>query len=58
MIEFSAQDVEFMHQRGSNPEDVQHQLEMFRKGFDFAIWTVPPRRTTASSNCRKNRWRN
>lgn len=36
MIGFSAQDVEFMHQRGSNPEDVQHQLEMFRKGFDFA----------------------
>lgn len=25
-----------MRQRGSNPDEVQHQLEIFQKGFDFA----------------------
>ncbi|MCR4680775.1 MAG: DUF4301 family protein [Bacteroidales bacterium] len=34
--QFSSQDLDFMRQRGSNPEEVQHQLDIFAKGFDFA----------------------
>lgn len=35
-IQFSSLDLEFMRARGSNPEEVQHQLDIFKKGFDFA----------------------
>lgn len=35
MFDFTTADLEQMRQRGSNPEDVQRQLENFRNGFDF-----------------------
>ncbi|MCQ2275835.1 MAG: DUF4301 family protein [Bacteroidales bacterium] len=36
MVNFTSQDLEFMRQRGSAPENVEHQLECFQKGFDYA----------------------
>lgn len=36
MEKFTPEDLEFMCQRGSNPETVQQQLETFQRGFDFA----------------------
>lgn len=34
--QFTPQDLDFMRARGSNPDEVQHQLDIFKKGFDFA----------------------
>lgn len=36
MENFTPEDLDFMRQRGSNPETVQHQLDAFKKGFEFA----------------------
>ena len=36
MNTFTPEDLEFMRQRGSNPEDVQKQLDNFKRGFAFA----------------------
>ena len=36
MTEFTPQDLDFMRHRGSDPAIVEHQLECFCKGFDFA----------------------
>lgn len=36
MTTFTAQDLQFMKERGSNPADVERQLENFQRGFDFA----------------------
>ncbi|MCQ2283910.1 MAG: DUF4301 family protein [Bacteroidales bacterium] len=36
MMNFTSEDLEYMRQRGSNPDNVQQQLENFQKGFDFA----------------------
>lgn len=41
MIQFTEEDLEFMRQRGSCPENVQKQLENFQKGFDFACLDRP-----------------
>lgn len=36
MITFTPEDLNFLKQRGSDPEQVRQQLECFEKGFDFA----------------------
>ncbi len=36
MIDFSQQDIDFMKQRGSDPQAVAAQMDCFAQGFDFA----------------------